>query len=90
MTDNYHMEKRINAGYEIISSLAVCGTEFVLGKNDSAPECYVTWECNDGSNYFWGHYFSDFDSAYKDLHRRTEQKIRMYRKTERVEEWKVR
>lgn len=31
--------------------------ELVLGELETTHgTIYVTWECKDGSNYFWGHY----------------------------------
>ena len=61
------MAERINAGYTIIQSVPVGDTEFVLGKNKKAPDLYVTWRCDGGTNYYWGHYFSDFHRAQTDL-----------------------
>ena len=77
MTDNHAAEKRMNAGYEIISSFTIAGTEFVLGRNDNAPSRNVTWACKGGDNYFWGHYFSDFAPAQNDLHSRMKQEIKI-------------
>ncbi len=61
------MDARINEGYVITDSIHVGETEFVFGKLDSKIPMYVTWACKDGSNYFWGHYFSDPMEAKKDL-----------------------
>lgn len=50
------MPIRENAGYEIIGAVTVKpNVEIVLGKNENA---FVTWECTDGSSYYWGHYFN--------------------------------
>ena len=68
-------DKRINAGYEIIRSFSVGDTEFVLGRNVYAPSQFVTWECSNGNNYFWGHYFSNYSSAMADLFDRAETEI---------------
>ena len=68
-------DKRINAGYEIIKSLSVGKTEFVLGVNIHDRARYVTWECTGGNNYYWGHYFTDKDAATKDLYDRVEAEV---------------
>ena len=59
--------QRINAGYTITDSIQIGAIEFVLGEHATAPSRYVTWECRDGSNYYWGHYMDDGLSAVKDL-----------------------
>ena len=53
------MNIRINAGYIITDSIHVGETEFVLGVHSTAPSQFVTWACKNGTDYFWGHYFSD-------------------------------
>lgn len=65
-------DKRINAGYEIIKAYPVGDREFVLGENIYDGARYVTWECSGGNNYYWGHYFTDKESADKDLFDRIE------------------
>lgn len=59
--------KRINAGYVITSAVSVGNTEFVLGVHSKAPEQFVTWECQHGTDYIWGHYTDNLLSATKDL-----------------------
>ena len=63
------MEKRINAGYEIIQSIRIGEAEFVLGMNETAPNPYVTWKSSpDNQNYYyWGHYMNSHSSALRDL-----------------------
>ena len=61
------MSERKNAGYTITDSIHIDNAEFVIGEHPNAPSPYVTWECADGTNYFWGHYFPDRRSAEKDL-----------------------
>jgi hypothetical protein len=68
-------DKRINAGYEIIRSFPVGDTEFVLGRNVYAPSQFVTWECSNGNNYFWGHYCPNKYDALKDLCERVAQEV---------------
>jgi hypothetical protein len=57
----------MNAGYIITDSIHIGNAEFVLGVNSKAPAQFVTWECKDGNNYFWGHYCTSLFAAQKDL-----------------------
>ena len=63
--------ERKNAGYTIISTFLFArsddGTTFeiVLGENSRGH--YVTWECKNGNNYYWGHYFDQIDHARADF-----------------------
>ena len=61
------MEIRKNAGYTITDSVHVGNAEFVIGEFPGAPAPYVTWECKDGDNYFWGHYLPSRQNAERDL-----------------------
>ena len=72
-------DKRVNAGYEIIDSIPVGNTEFVLGRSISDGARYVTWECSRGDYYFWGHYFNDRENAVKDLYDRVEHEVAIRR-----------
>ena len=49
------MEIRVNQGYAIVSSVHIGESEIVLGVNMNAPSQYVTWMCNNHSDYYWGH-----------------------------------
>ena len=53
------MGERKNAGYTIVESIHIGNTEFVIGHKPGAPSPYVTWECANGDNYFWGHYMDE-------------------------------
>ena len=64
------MSERINGGYTIVQSVSVGNTEFVLGENPKAPDPYVTWECRNETNYYWGHYFGSYYRARTDLFER--------------------
>ena len=64
------MEERINQGFKIIQSITVGNSEFVLGENMKCPGKFVTWQCRDGTDYFWGHYISGRLYAVKDLYER--------------------
>lgn len=61
------MDIRMNAGFIITDSVHIGDTEFVIGVHSTAPHSFVTWQCRDGSDYFWGHYFEDRLSAERDL-----------------------
>lgn len=61
------MEERKNAGYTIVQSLMIGNTEFVIGHHPAAPAPYVTWECKDGNNFYWGHYMKERHEADRDL-----------------------
>ena len=58
---------RENQGYHITDSIQIGDVEFVAGELAAAPNSYVTWECKNGDDYFWGHYFSVRLSAKRDL-----------------------
>jgi len=60
-------DKRINAGFEIINSIPVGNAEFVLGVNMKNPNSFVTWECKNKTDYFWGHYTDSLLKATKDM-----------------------
>ena len=46
---------RENQGYHITDSIQIGDVEFVAGELAAAPNSYVTWECKNGDDYFWGH-----------------------------------
>ena len=70
------MNIRINAGYIITDSIHIGDVEFVLGVNMKEPSQFVTWQCANHSNYFWGHYFNDQFAAEKDLIARAREEVR--------------
>ena len=70
------MEKRMNAGYEIINAIKIGEGEIVLAQNEKAPSRYVTWECFNGDSYNWGHYSDDLLTAQKDFLERGLKKVR--------------
>ena len=69
------MEMRTNAGYTITDSVHIGKAEFVIGEMPNAPAPFVTWECKNGNNYFWGHYFSTRQAAERDLLERAGQEL---------------
>ena len=72
------MEWRKNAGYIITSSITIGESEIVLGVHETKPDMFVTWECTDKNNYFWGHYFTSLLTAQKDFCERGLDKVRFY------------
>ena len=69
------MSERINAGYVITDSLHIGNVEMVIGESPSAPMRFVTWECRDGNNYYWGHYIHSRLEAVRDFIDRAEQEL---------------
>lgn len=69
------MDVRMNAGYIITSSVHVGESELVLGFSTKAPGQFVTWKCSGGTDYYWGHYFTDQFAAEKDLVARAQEEI---------------
>lgn len=69
------MDERKNAGYLITDSIHVGNMEFVMGRNERAPDRFVTWGCRNGDSYFWGHYFDDLLEAKADLPARANQEL---------------
>ncbi len=62
------METRENAGYTITDSVHIGSAEFVIGEQQTQyGAMYVTWQCRDGDNYFWGHYLNSRQEAERDL-----------------------
>jgi hypothetical protein len=67
---------RINEGYAILDSVTIGTDEFVLGVHRSTQQdMFVTWKCSGGSNYYWGHYFTDELSAKRDLLQRAKDEL---------------
>lgn len=59
--------ERVNAGYTIVCAVPVGSKEVVLGRHETAPDQFVTWDCIDGAEYMWGHYTDSLLKATKDL-----------------------
>lgn len=72
------MDWRKNAGYIITDSMTIGESEIVLGVHETEPNMFVTWECNNKTNYYWGHYSTDLLAAQKDFCERALDKIRFY------------
>lgn len=63
---------RVNEGYRIIETVRINTTlEVVMGQSETRFDAqFVTWQCKNGHDYFWGHYFSDYDACRRDLFQR--------------------
>ena len=72
------MEWRKNAGYIITNAITIGESEIVLGVHETKPNMFVTWECANKNNYFWGHYFTSLLAAQKDFCERGIDKVRFY------------
>lgn len=62
------MAKKENAGYKIIEECRIVNTMIVLGENEETG-MFVTWEtniCSKFKSFYYGHYFNERKSAYKD------------------------
>ena len=71
------MEKRTHKNYDIIQTIAFPDEEYVLGiKAINDKNEYVTWCCVNKKDYHYGHYFSDYKAAVKDLYERAQQYIK--------------
>lgn len=66
---------RTNAGFIITNTIPVGDKEFVLGVNMKNAQSFVTWECKDKTDYFWGHYSDNLLKATKDLCQRVMEEI---------------
>ena len=82
------MDWRKNEGYIITNQLTVGSTEFVLGVHEAAPNQFVTWQCKDGKDYFWGHYYTDLLSAQKDFCTRALDEIKHLERMKKTKERK--
>lgn len=66
---------RTNAGFVITNAIPIGNKEFVLGVNMKNDQSFVTWECKDKNDYFWGHYTTSLLAATKDLCQRVMSEI---------------
>ena len=82
----YDMGFRKNAGYIITNEITVGESEIVLGVHENLPNHFVTWECNNKKDYYWGHYFSDMLTAEKDFCERGLEKVKLYERMKKRKE----
>ena len=78
------MSVRMNRGYAIVDSIHAGSSEFVLGVHVNTPDNFVTWKCDKGTDYNFGHYHSDLLTAQKDLAERALKELEILRERERV------
>ncbi|MBE7048464.1 MAG: hypothetical protein E7393_03720 [Ruminococcaceae bacterium] len=74
------MDWRTNEGYIITNSITIGESEIVLGVHEKQPNMFVTWECSNKNNYYWGHYKIDLLAAQRDFCERALDKVRFYEK----------
>ena len=72
------LDWRKNAGYIITNSITIGESEIVLGVHETKPDMFVTWECNNKTDYYWGHYFTSLLTAQRDFFERGLDKVRFY------------
>lgn len=75
------MEKQeYNAGYLIKERFVVGNIGVALGYNEAEPSPYVTWNYRREApmHFFWGHYFSDEQSALQDYEKRINEEVAHY------------
>ena len=76
------MDWRTNAGYIITNQIAIGESEIVLGVHQTRPNMFVTWECDNKTNYYWGHYHTNLLDAQKDFCKRGMEKAELYKTIE--------
>ena len=70
------MGKRNHKNFDIIQVIALPEQEYVLGvKSINNKNEYVTWCCVNKTYYYYGHYFSNYDKAVRDLYERAKNYI---------------
>ena len=82
------MNEKTNAGYTIIASIQLPDCEYVLGEKqtESREPKYVTWYCENGKDYYHGHYTDSKDKAVYDLYERVRKELdhRIYKLDEKI------
>ncbi|MDE6852291.1 MAG: hypothetical protein K2J67_07355 [Lachnospiraceae bacterium] len=78
-------DMRVNAGFVIANAISVGDKEFVLGVNMKNAQSFVTWECIDKADYYWGHYTDSLLKATKDLCERVRDEIEYLENLEHLE-----
>lgn len=66
--------KRSHQGYEVIETCTVEGMELVIGHHPAAPNPYVCWYCKNGTDYYWGYYTNELQTAREKLIERYQEK----------------
>ena len=62
-----------NGSYEIIQEMHINDDSIVIGYSPTSPAKFVTWETNGNRKYgfYTGHYYNDYEEAYKDMEKRS-------------------
>ena len=63
---------RVNEGYRIIETVRIdTSLEVVMGQLETSYGMqYVTWRCTNANNYYYGHYFGNYEECRRDLFKR--------------------
>lgn len=72
-------EKRSHQEYEVTETCTVEGIELVIGHNPSAPNPYVCWYCKNDTDYYWGYYTNELQTAREKLVERYREKCGILR-----------
>ncbi len=72
------MEWRKNEGYLIVNHITIGKTEIVMGVHEKQANMFVTWECKNKNDYYFGHYFTNLYSAQRDFCERGAEKAKFY------------
>lgn len=63
-----------NAGYDIkdykMYRKQENGENFVVLAHNKKSGMWATWECTNGNDFYWGHYFDSYIEARKDYYTR--------------------
>lgn len=71
------MQQRENIGYVITDSVKIGDTEFVIATHKTDSTRFATWACENGNNYYWGHYMNTREAAERDLVSRLNDQLRL-------------
>lgn len=58
-------DMRTNAGFVITNAIPVGNKEIVLGVNMKNAQSFVTWECKEGTDYYWGALYGQSVKSHK-------------------------
>jgi predicted DNA-binding WGR domain protein len=51
---------------------------YIVLADPSSGQMWVTWECTNGNDFYWGHYFTSEAAARSDFHKRLAEKYAAY------------
>lgn len=84
MKPNNRNQSYVLMNYETYNATAGEDLHIVLMRNEKTG-MYVTWECRNSDDFFWGHYFNSFVEAKLDYHKRLAENYE--RRLDREETW---